>query len=61
MNTKTIVWHEPTDKHVIVDHPSQVSDFVTQILGKPVESSVQVIPKEFHVFTDVPYHAIQGA
>lgn len=58
METKTLVWHAPTDRHVVLDHPSQVSDFVAQMLGKPPETSVEVIPPEFHVF-DVPYHSLQ--
>lgn len=58
MQTKTIVWHAPSDQHVVVDHPSQVSDFVNSMLGRAPESSVEVIPAEFHVFPDVPYHAI---
>lgn len=60
MNTKTIVWHEPTDRHAIVDHPSQVSDFVNEVMGRPNEASVDVIPKEFHVFSDIPHYAMQG-
>lgn len=56
--TKIIVWHVPTDKHIVCDEPSQVSDFVNSILGRPSEGSVEVIPKDFHVYNDVPYHAL---
>ena len=58
METKTIVWHAPTDRHAVLDHPSQVSDFVNEVMGRPVEATIEVIPKEFHVFPDVPYHAL---
>lgn len=54
LETKTLVWHEPTDSHAVFDHPSQVHEFVNNLLGRPTDASVEVIPKEFHIF-DVPY------
>jgi hypothetical protein len=60
MPTKTVVWHQPTDQMIVLDHPSQIGDLVSKLIGKPPESSLEVIPKEFHVFPDVPYHTLQG-
>ena len=59
-DTKTVVWHEPTDSHAVFDHPSQVSDWINARMGRPAEADVQVIPKEFHIF-EVPYHSMNGA
>lgn len=59
--TRTVVWHEPTDRHAIVDHPSQISDFVNELLGRPSDASIEVIPKEFYIFDNVPHHSIGEA
>lgn len=58
--TKTVVWHEPSDKYFVVDDVSQVGDIISKVLGKAPESSIEVIPKEFHVMSHIPYHAMGG-
>ena len=55
MANRTLVWHEPTNEHVILDHPSQISDYVNAKLGRPPESSVEVIPKEFFIYDGIPH------
>lgn len=59
MTLKTIVYDTVTDRHAVFDHPSQVSDWVNQQLGRPTDASVDVIPARYHVM-DVPYHAAEG-
>lgn len=52
---KVVVYHEPTGQHVVLDHESQISDYVNSLLGRPPDASIEVIPKEFQIFSGIPH------
>lgn len=58
MNQVTVVWHEPTDSFAVCTCPSMIATFVNDLLGRPGDTNVEVIPKEFHVMSGIPLYGV---